>query len=67
MLTLPPSMRVCVAAEPADLRKRFDGLSVPSGSVTRPPPEDMLTMTSRISSSSRSGLRIAATTFHPFA
>ncbi|WP_437969769.1 IS66 family insertion sequence element accessory protein TnpB [Sorangium sp. So ce260] len=27
VLTLPPSMRVCVAAEPADLRKRFDGLS----------------------------------------
>ncbi|KYF59545.1 IS66 family insertion sequence element accessory protein TnpB [Sorangium sp. So ce1097] len=27
MLTLPPSVRVYVAAEPADLRKSFDGLS----------------------------------------
>lgn len=28
MLTLPPSVRVYVAAEPTDLRKSFDGLSV---------------------------------------
>ena len=27
MLTLPPSVRVYVAAQPADLRKSFDGLS----------------------------------------
>lgn len=27
MLTLPPSVRVYVAAEPTDLRKSFDGLS----------------------------------------
>ncbi|MGK3999915.1 IS66 family insertion sequence element accessory protein TnpB [Sorangium sp. So ce1024] len=27
MLTLPPSVRVYVAAEPADMRKSFDGLS----------------------------------------
>jgi transposase len=27
VLTLPPSVRVYVAAEPADLRKSFDGLS----------------------------------------
>lgn len=27
MLTLPSSVRVYVAAEPADLRKSFDGLS----------------------------------------
>lgn len=27
MLTLPPSVRVYVEAEPADLRKSFDGLS----------------------------------------
>ena len=28
MLTLPPSVRVYVAAEPTDLRKSFDGLSI---------------------------------------
>ena len=27
MLTLPPSVRVYVAAQPTDLRKSFDGLS----------------------------------------
>jgi IS66 Orf2 like protein len=27
MLTLPPSVRVYVAAEPTDLRRSFDGLS----------------------------------------
>ncbi|WP_437485438.1 IS66 family insertion sequence element accessory protein TnpB [Sorangium sp. So ce1014] len=29
MLTLPPSVRIYVVAEPTGLRKRFDGLSVP--------------------------------------
>jgi transposase len=27
VLTLPPSVRVYIAAEPTDLRKSFDGLS----------------------------------------
>ncbi|MGM0577938.1 MAG: IS66 family insertion sequence element accessory protein TnpB, partial [Myxococcota bacterium] len=27
MLSLPPSVRVWLAAEPADMRKGFDGLS----------------------------------------
>lgn len=27
MLTLPPSVRIWLASEPVDLRKRFDGLS----------------------------------------
>lgn len=32
MLTMPPSVRVYVAAEPTDLRKSFDGLSTLVGS-----------------------------------
>jgi transposase len=33
MLTLPPSVRVYVAAAPIDMRKSFDGLSIAVGGV----------------------------------
>ncbi len=43
MLSLPPSMRIFVARDPADMRKGFDGLSplvcdvANGGSAVRPP------------------------------
>ncbi len=33
MLTLPPTVRVYVATEPADMRKSFDGLSIAVTSI----------------------------------
>ena len=38
MLTLPPSVRIFVAAEPVDLRKGFDGLAGATRSVIRENP-----------------------------
>lgn len=35
MLTLPSTVRVYVAAQPTDLRKSFDGLSIAVGNVLR--------------------------------
>lgn len=38
MLTLPPSVRIFVALEPADMRKQFDGLYALASEVTRVDP-----------------------------
>lgn len=38
MLTLPPAVRVYVAAEPVDIRKSFDGLSAAVREVLRQEP-----------------------------